>query len=183
MHLETGSVGCLLLGDSMNMRALGEALREQGVDTAEPSGCGDLFISVQEGLRAARRCGGVCIAAEGEWWTAALALAAQLCVDRIVLIAPTEYRMPPDTGFDRQFKSLRCYVRRNLFFCVSEVLVLETEEACAERQMNSVLNSLRNARVYRLKTDDQRWTNCEFSLVEAVVSFLQSGEFMFSLAK
>jgi len=183
MRLNAEGVGCLLIGETMRMRALGELLAAQGVETFAPPPGADLQSSVQEGLRAARRRGGTCVAAEGEMWAAALSLAAQLCVDRVALVAPTDRIRYPKDEFEKQIGRLKGYARRNLFFCVSEVLVLDTEATRGDRRMNAVIGRLCNARVHRLLMPVQRWTNCEFSPLEAAVRFLGEGDLGFSLAK
>lgn len=184
MRLNAEPVGCLLIGETKRMRALRERLTARGVDTASPSPSGDLLTSVQEGLYAARRRGGACVAAEGELWAAALALAAQLSVERVVLIAPTDRAGSPKDDYQKQIERLKGFACRNLFFCVSEVLVLEDapDERSAKR-IDSVCRRLCNARVHRLSLTDQRWTNCKHSPIEAAARFLDEGDFAFSLAK
>ncbi len=184
MRLNAKSVGCLLIGESMRMRALGEKLAARGVDPVCITHGADLLLSAQEGLRAARRSGEACIAAEGELWAAALSLAAQLCVDRIVLIAPTDFMHSPKSELEKQIERLKGFARRNLFFCVSDVLVLEEGlDARSDRRIDLLCRRMCNSRVHRLSMGDQRWTNCEHSPIEAVARFLCEGDFVFSLAK
>lgn len=178
------SVGCLLLGETWRMHELKERLNACSVETAKPALDGDLLCAAQEGLRSVRRNDGLCcVAAEGELWTAALALAAQLCVDRVALITPTNRMKRPKNNFERQIERLKGYACRNLSFCVSEVLVLEEADVQDARRMDAVLKRMCNSRIYRAVWADQRWTNCEFSPYEAVIRFLCGGEFLFSLAK
>lgn len=175
-------VGCLLIGETMRMHALCERLNENGVETFFAQRGGDLLSSVQEGLYRARRPGGVCIAAEGEMWAAALALAAQLSVERVALIEPTDRFRSPSNDQERQLVRLKSFVRRNLFFCVSDVLMLEGDGEPAGR-LDALCRRMCNARVWRAELSDQRWTNCEHLPIDAAARFLKSGEFAFSLAK
>ena len=180
----SGPVGCLLIGRTMRMRALQERLTARGVLTVSASGEGDLLSAAQEGLVAARQPGGACVAAEGELWAAALALAVQLSVERVALIAPTDRCALPGSDWNRQIERLKGFARRNLFFCVCDVLVMEGEaDARSARRLDLLCRRLCNARVHRVSLLDQRWTNCEFSPVEAVARFLRDGDFRISLAK
>lgn len=179
---ERANVGCLLIGETMRMRALRERLNESGVETFFAQQGADLLSSVQEGLYKARRPGGVCIAAEGEMWAAALALAAQLSVERVALIEPTDRCRSPRNDWERQIIRLKSFVRRNLFFCVSDVLLLEGDGETA-RRLDALCRRMCNARVWRAELSDQRWTNCEHLHIDAAARFLSDGEFAFSLAK
>lgn len=129
------------------MEVLRRRLDESGVKTVGASKRTDRWLAAQEGLFAARRHGGTCIAAEGEWWTEALALAAQLNVDRIALIFPEhseKVQYNPPLGF----------LRRNLFFCVADVLVLEnTQDAQMMRELNGLFRRMCNARVWRMEAE------------------------------
>ncbi|MBQ9951439.1 MAG: hypothetical protein IJO98_04780 [Clostridia bacterium] len=174
------AVGCLLIGDTLRMNALRLRLNSGGAATAVPAPGENLYRSVQEGFLAARRPGGACIAAEGEMWAAALSLAAQLSVDRVALFAPTDSRKRTGDKAERQIEWMKAYARRNLSFCVCQVLILEDRPSA---RLERVWKMLLNARVHRCSLDDQRWTNCEFSHVEAAARYLERGELPFSLAK
>ncbi len=169
-------VGCLLLGESDRISALGRILTSQDVRISLPGADRNLLYSAQEGLFAARLPGGACIAAEGEMCWAALAVAALLSVERVALIAPREPGQ--NTERDRQLVRLRGFARRNLFFCVADVLVLEDGHS-----MDATLRRLCNARVRRADLRDQRWTNCEYSPIYAAARFLKDGDFEIALAK
>lgn len=163
----SGTMGCLLIGDTAHgrMRALRDRLDARGVATVDLSRNGDLLCSAQEGLRAARQSDGACVAAEGELWAAALALAAQLSVDRVALILPTDHRNPKDE-WERQIERLKGFARRNLFFCVSDVLVLEQQ---SDRRIDQVCRRLCNARVQRMRlSGDSR-------MLEVAACFLEKG--------
>lgn len=178
------SVGCLLIGETKRMQMLKESLTARGIETVRAVFGGDVLASVQEGLQKVRGSGGVCIAAEGEYWPAALALAVQLCVDRIALIDPMDRCRDSKDECGKQIDRLRSFARRNLFFCVSEVLVMENaDNPELEKQIDRMCKGLCNARIQRVKVSEQRWTNCEFFPFETVARFLYAGEYMFSLAK
>lgn len=177
-------IGCLILGQTARMNALKSRLSEYGVVAVQGRSGGNLFISAQEGLYAARRPGGVCVAAEGELWAAALSLAVQLCVDRVALIAPTDYPNKSTDEQEKQIARLKGFARRNLFFCVSEVLVLESGgDARSQKRMDSVLRRLCNARVYRLSAQENSMMCGEDAAIETAACFLADGELWFSLAK
>ena len=146
------SIGCLLIGQTAHgsMRALRERLNARGIATVDARRGDNLLSAAQEGLYAARRPGGTCVAAEGEYWAAALALAVQLNVERVALLAPTDIPGAANDSGARQMERLKGYVRRNLFFCVSDVLVLEGQaDERSARRMDAVLRKLCNARVRR----------------------------------
>lgn len=146
------AVGCLLISERNGGRLepLEALLREQGTPTVRIVGESSLGTA-QEGLRRARGPGGVCVAAEGEMWAAALALAAQLPVDRIALIAPEDRTMSAWDGQSRRMHRLKAYARRNLFFCISSVLLLETfTEERSDRRVDELCRRLCNASVQRL---------------------------------
>lgn len=176
-------IGCLILGQTAWMTALESRLSEYGVIAVRGREDENLFTSAQEGLCAARRPGGVCVAAEGELWAAALSLAAQLCVDRVVLVAPTDHPNKSTNEQEKQIARLKGFARRNLFFCVSEVLVLECGvDARSQKRMDAVLRRLCNAHVHRLSVRENL-LHGEDMAVEAAACFLADGEFGFSLAK
>lgn len=179
-------VGCLLIGetDRGRMRALRERLNARGIVTVGTPRREDLLAAAQEGLYAARGLGGACIAAEGELWAAALALAVQLSVERIALIAPTDHFQQPKSDWEKQIERLKSYARRNLFFCVSDVLVLEGEASGrSAKRIDLMCRRMCNARVRRVNLAGETWTNCKQSEIDAVAGFLVDGDFGFLLAK
>ena len=145
------ALGCLLIGDGIAgwLEPLETLLRARGTRTVRIGGEG-LLDAAQEGLRQARGTGGVCIAAEGEMWAAALALAAQLPVERIVLIAPEDRAISMRDERSRRLQRLKSYTRRNLFFCISSILLLETDaETQPDRRVDELCRRLCNASVQR----------------------------------
>lgn len=169
------TVGCLLMGETSSERLgrLRERLSVRGVDTVETIGRGDRLCAAQEGLYAARRRGGTCVAAEGEWWTVALALAVQLNVDRVALILPA---WCAGEEAARQQIQMRSFVQRNLFFCVSDVLVLESAmDRRMARELDGVCRKMYNARVWRMTTAEQEWRRGGIPL-ETAARFLAAGD-------
>lgn len=74
--------------------------------------------------RLRRECGWVCVAAEGCAAWIALALAAQLMVERLALwMEPAPEKLP------RQMQRLQLYVRRNLSLLASEILLAKASDA------------------------------------------------------
>ena len=164
-----GPVGCLLIGETAGgrLRTLRDRLNARGIATVCMAAKSDLLSGAQEGLRAARRSGGACVAAEGELWAAALALAAQLSVERIVLILPTDQRNPKNE-WEEQIERLKGFARRNLFFCVSDVLVLELRgDERSDRRIDQICRRLCNAKVRRMQMAD--------GALEAAARFLAQG--------
>ncbi len=124
------------------------------------------------------------IAARGLGCAAALALAAQLPVDRLALIEPrltqTERREGAvSTCFERQLRRLCGFARRNLALCVSDVLVVEAPRARGTLALTRTGLGA-HARVTRLEATDVRekvlCTKGEFDVKEAVSHFLWRGE-------
>lgn len=175
------SVGCLVIGEGgERMGALRERLGASGVATAccATPCAGDLLESAQMALYEVRSPLGACVAAEGAYWAVALALAVQLNVERVALIFPDDICPEP---MRRPLDRLAGFARRNLFFCVSDVLVLEGEGG--GQAFDRVCRRMCNARVRRVSILDQKWTNCKQSPIEAVARFLEAGVFPFALAK
>jgi len=146
------SVGCLLIGTNAerNMR-LRQELSDRGILTVCGEWRSDLLKDMQKELYGVRKqAARICVAAEGEMWTAALALAVQLCVDRVVLIHPSAGNGVQDSCMRRQLNRLNGYVKRNLFFCVSDLLVVDPEMEM-RRDMDAVLGRMVNARIWRMR--------------------------------
>ena len=144
-------VGCLFIGTNAerNMRFRQE-LSDRGIWTVCGEWRSDLLKDMQKELYGVRkRAARICVAAEGEMWTAALALAVQLCVDRVVLIHPCGENGVQSPCLRRQLNRLNGYVKRNLFFCVSDLLVVEPETG-ARRDTDAVLGRMVNARIWRM---------------------------------
>ena len=181
MAMRSERMGCLLIGEAAGGRlgALRERLRAAGVATQRVApGGADFLEAAQAALYETRGARGACVAAEGACWPVALALAAQLSVDRVALFEPEAEGAPESRG---ALGRIEAYARRNLFFCVADVLVLEG--AGGARSLERVWRGLCNARVERVSLRDQKWTNCKQSPIEAAARFLEAGVSPFALAK
>lgn len=177
-------MGCLLIGEEeTRIGKMACALEENNAATCVVTDGKDLLLRAQEGLCSVRPGSqSVCIAAEGAMWPVALALSIQLGVDKIALIDPCLSTNNAEESLNRQRERLRAYVRRNLFFCVSKVLIVGDGEknARARRKMENVWRKMNNAQIYRV---DKTWINCEQLLNSALISFFIEGEFAKLLAK
>ena len=122
------------------------------------------------------------VMAVGTGCAAALALACQLPVERVVLVDPVppvrtrgETR-PEDDGLLRTVRRLAAYARRNLTLCVSDMLVVGEGERSLERAFGHPVN----CRVSRLalagKTAKELYTIREFAVKEAISGFLHAAE-------
>lgn len=182
--MRSEQMGCLLIGEEeTRMGKMARALEEKNAATCIVTDGKDLLLRAQEGLcRVRPGSQSVCIAAEGAMWPVALALSIQLGVDKIALIDPRLSANHSEDGLNRQRERLIAYARRNLFFCVSEVLIVGEGEADARarRKMEKVWRKMNNARLYRM---DKTWINCEQLLNSALISFFTKGEFAKLLAK
>lgn len=98
----------------------------------------------------------VCVAAEGRYNAAALALAAQLPVDRLALMGGwTEA-----AGACRRFARLRNYALRNLSLVISDIMLVGAPEADIRR----MIRGRRHGRLCVLPGQD--WEECA-GLIEA----------------
>ena len=75
-----------------------------------------------------KKCSWVCVCAEGASSAAAIALAAQLPVDRLALAAPDLFPPAPH-GISRQASRLRAFARRNLALVVSQILLADADDS------------------------------------------------------
>lgn len=94
-------------------------------------------------LRLRERYGWICIAAEGSAAHIALALAAQLPVDRLALLSPGR----DESGLSREMLRLRSYARRNLALITAEILLWDAEEDL----IRSLLRGNRHSRLCLLE--------------------------------
>ncbi len=84
-----------------------------------------------------RRCGWICVVAEGAGAGVALALAAQLPVDRVALIGETP--LAPLAGHSRgsararELIRVNAFARRNLALVIAEILLVGADEAQRRR--------------------------------------------------
>lgn len=138
MGFQTTDVGCLMLADGGFARALSKRLNERGARVERADG--ETLDAARDGLFRISGCGRVCAAAEGTDWARALALAAQLRVDRIVLHQPelSERRSPAEA-----------FARRNLCFCVSDILIFDGTDGSSLRETDALWRGLCSARIWR----------------------------------
>ena len=192
-------VGCLLIDDLLS----GENVLSGLFSSVElsrgrvrlfdcPEGA-NLHEQLQRAHHAARKGrSGVAIAANGRGCDAALALAEQLPVERLALIAPEARRFSDSRRsgasprLSRQANRLRAFARRNLALCVCDVLIVETAGARGGQALREG-GLCANSRVTQLslmgERDKNLYNNGEFNLKTLILGFLQRGELPKSLAE
>ena len=90
MRPRTTETGCLMLGGGEFVRALSRRLADGGAQVERADG--GTLDAARDGLFRISGCARVCAAAAGKSWVTALALAAQLRVDRLVLFGRSSAR-------------------------------------------------------------------------------------------
>ena len=154
-----------------------------------------LWDGLQTALLASRsRCETVAIAARGTGCAAALALAEQLPVDRLVLVEPKlslrglqreGSKADADrVASSRQARRIMAYARRNLSLCVSDVLLIESgngDRAFPDAAL-SVHGTVRHLFVDG-KTRRDLYTIRENAVKPAISWFLHTGELPKPLAE
>ena len=119
--------GILFLADPLCAAALPQQHTENPEERLIFSENEPLLPQAQEALwRVRRRCGWVCVAASGGAVGVALALAAQLPVDRVAL-AGGRLLAPDAVPRPRSLARIDRYARRNLALVASEVLILDAD--------------------------------------------------------
>ena len=147
-----------------------------------------MWEQLQSDLQAARAGSRVCaVMAVGTGCAAALALACQLPVERVVLVDPVPpLRKPREPGrpgagpeadgIHRSMRRLAAFARRNLALCVGDILLVGEGESGLVRAFGDPVN----CRVSRLpfpgKTAKELYTMCEFAVKEAISGFLHAAE-------
>ena len=187
-------VGCLYIGDIAAGVPDGASCDwSSGVQDVEMHVFQDtqargLWERLQSALQASRAGSRVCaVTAVGTGCAAALALACQLPVERVVLIDPVPpARTPhglsrPEAGPEvdclrKTLRRLATFARRNLALCVSDILLVGEGESGLVRAFGDPVN----CRVSRLpfpgKTAKELYTVCEFAVKEAISGFLHTAE-------
>ena len=140
----------------------------------------DLWDRLRAELQAVRSGCDICgIVARGTGCAAALALAEQLPVDRLVLYAP-RLTIPRDEG--RQTRRMAAYARRNLSLCVADTLIIDHGRTPPRLSGWSA-----HCRVSRLLLPggegDKLYTIREIVSKMAVSCFLHTGELPKTLAQ
>ena len=122
--------GILFLADSMNADRASQRQIQYTDSITLIFNENERYLSLAQAAlwRMRQKHGWVCVAAEGKYACVALALAAQLPVDRLVLresslFAQRKARLPKD------LLRLESYARRNLSLVVSEILLIGTQES------------------------------------------------------
>ncbi len=192
------AVGCLMIDDPSAGEGMLPGL-SSFVDAARLrvmpfrlSGEPDVHAALQVALHALRQaCPTATIAARGLGCGAALALAAQLPVERLALIEPRlamTKRRDSTISKDlvRQLRRLCGFARRNLALCTCDALIVEAPGARGAQALTRAgLDA--HARVARLEVGDTRekvlYKNGEFDVKEAVSRFLCRGDLPKSLAE
>jgi len=97
----------------------------------------------------------ICVAAEGEAAAIAVALAAQLPVDRLAL-AGSGLFSPRQKGQDRELARLSAYARRNLSLVISEIMLI----GAAERELRGFLRGRARGRICAVEERETGWESC-----------------------
>lgn len=121
-----------------------------------------------------------CIIGAGTGCIGALALAAQLPVDRLVLMDEVSSKEEGEMGKQRQFKRLAGFANRNISFCVTNALLIADRSESSLARMVKTARIMNNSRVCII----QIWgalrkdlcTNYESTGKEIIYSFLSTGE-------
>ena len=156
MRPRTTETGCLMLGGGEFVRALSRRLADGGAQVERADG--GTLDAARDGLFRISGCARVCAAAAGKSWVTALALAAQLRVDRLVLFRPE---------FGARRSPAEAFARRNLCFCVSEILIFDGADAASLKETDALCRGLCSAQIWRVpggKDDVQ--TAARFLLAE-----------------
>ena len=114
----------------------------------------------------------------------AIAIAAQLQVDRLILIQPRKYTDKDNPFLTRSMNRLHAFARRYAFFCVADVLIADSAQM---RRAWEITDSLVQCRIstMRLCGSDEKniCTNGESVFKTAIYRFLSTGELAKSLAE
>lgn len=172
-------MSCLLIEDPLSgglrLSGLCAFLSGRGVWAKRFSYAGvtRLREAMQEQLQALRRCGEASVVAEGAGCGAALALAEQLPVERLVLIEPGwTGRTGEAGGLRAQLARMERFARNNLCLCVSDTLIVGGE---------GFLNPDRMSPFGRLRCLPG-WKNAAAQDFYGLFRFLTAGELPKSLA-
>lgn len=185
----TTFVGCLVIDDPMSGEnwlsglSLPEGLCPYPYSWRAGEG---LFESLQTLLQRARaECGAACVLARGAGCAAALALAEQLPVERLVLVHPSLRRLRAPKSFARACNRIAYFAAQNLSLCVCDALIVARKEERGARQIARALKA--NCRVCRLElpgdSGPELYTICENGLNRAITDFLRGEDFPKDLAQ
>ena len=182
-------IGCLLIDcftpGEFALSGLCAFLGERGVRAERfvPGVGGKLHIGLQRAYQRVRVDGGTSgVIATGSGIDAALALAVQLPVDRLVLLdAPVKaaYTGP----LVRELRRISAYARKNRVFCVSDVLALQADAEGFRFDFDALCRDMPNCRMTRLCVSGNMWTNGKETLKTTIYHFLRDGVLPKSLAE
>ena len=185
---KAGGIGCLLIGDILydggEGRDLGAFLKASGVraEVFEHASGLPLYPSLQRAFQSIRADDGISsIVAWGSGCEAALALAGQLPVDRLILAEPMRWRNP-HTASSGALERIRRYAHRGMAFCVAGVWVIpgpRTDSSLPGRLSRALFNSA----VTVAGWSEDLCTERKEVMNSAVLYFLRSGELPKSLAE
>lgn len=190
------TIGCLMIDDLMSgggrLAGLSACLQTLGLNVCEFSRNegANLHAQVQTSYHKVRNASDIaCVLAAGTGCAAALALSEQLPVDRMVLIddGRTPHTGGASAAWRRQVNRLAGFARRNLTFCVSDVLLLNLDGKGGRRRLETILRGLCHGQAYLMDLcddfQDDFWTTHENVLKKAIYAFLEDGELPKSLAE
>lgn len=190
------SVGCLFIGDALGRKGNAGPSWARDIPGVELRAfrCADargLWDRLQCALQALRSERGFCpIMAVGTGCAAALALACQLPVEKLVLIDPARPARPfaateraaggDDARAQKALRRLAGFARRNLPLCVSDMLIVDQGSTEGEDALRRAYGSPVNCRTRRLSIsggwDKDLYTIREFEVKEAISRFLQPAD-------
>lgn len=174
------ALGCVLIGETKESpKGVADRLRDAGILTTWV--CAPKDETAMNRLRSVYRetcdaCRSTALMAEGCGCLAAMALAIQLSVERMVLIDPADRCEPPAPWIGRT----RRFVRGNLALCAADTLLLCASWNALPRGWGSlpgtrVIRAARQPGMGFDKTDER--------LVDAIICFLRTGVLPKSLAE
>lgn len=189
------TTGCLMIEDFSSERGrvsgLYDYLNAQGVQTEifDWNGEGCVHTRLQNAFYSVRKnCERTGIVAVDGGIDGAIALSAQLPVEGMVLICTGEDVARAEGGdMRRQFRRLSRFARRNMTFCVSDVLLISektgTGQDRADRIAKMLVNCASIGRLLHAKNNDKIWTDYEWAMNNQIYRFLFGEEFTKSLAE
>jgi len=135
-----------------------EILHENAAEQDHPP----LFLSHAQlrFSRLRRRCEWVCVLAEGDCAAYALILAAQFCVDRLILTGD----ILPARHPDRHTRRLNAFARRNLSLITAEIIAADVGEKSL-RRLSSGLGICCGGLIH-LPDAAELWQSCETFLTQ-----------------
>ena len=198
-EVDRAVIGCLVIDDligipllcglSIYLEKCGAVVRNFNCRESDT-----IHARLQEAFQQVRKAGELaCVLAAGTGCYAALALAEQLPVDRLVLLdddrlgnwRKNRNRMVDNVKLRRQVRRLSGYVRRNLPFCVSDVLLVAGNGG--EGRLARIRDELCNGRTRFIAAQGDFWKKAASpnadDMKNGIYSYLRTGELPKSLAE